>query len=243
MSAVFSTESRFYPYGKVMPSYYDLSQLPHLSKKVCDYLLDAPNPNAGYITPDNNEYPRCRFWKYLYHDNANPLSQSLPTIEQKMSVLFDPKSPENPPTDKGYRLIPQIFTKPAKTEAQTMVYFYIGRAFPSSDEYKVCLAVNFIIWTHYQYEANMQSDVLSRISGIEQALIEAFHGVNMDGIGTFFFSRSKHPDCGSEEFTDGNTTIGRRLTIALEIATTTTAVNTADSLPQYDNGLRVGFLC
>jgi hypothetical protein len=66
----------------------------------------------------------------------------------------------------------------------------------------------------------MQTNVLSRITGIEQALIEALHGVNMTGIGTFFFSRQKHPDCGSEEIFDKDTNIGRNLTIALEIATT-----------------------
>jgi hypothetical protein len=41
----------------------------------------------------------------------------------------------------------------------------------------------------------------------------------MEGVGTFFFSKSKHPDCGSDVIFDGDTNVGRKLTMALEIAT------------------------
>ena len=241
MGATYSPDNKYYPYGKVHGSYIDLSQLPGISKLICNYLLDAPT--AEYTPPDDNAYPRCRFWKYLFYDGAAPLQEALPTIADKMSVLFDPRNPENPPTKRGYRLIPQIFIKPAQTDGQTQVYFYVGRTVPSNDEYKVCLAVNFVIWTHYQYEANTQTAVLSRISGIEQALIDALHGVNMTGVGTFFYSRSKHPDCGSQELYDGNTNIGRRVTLALELATTSSeAPDKFDNLPFMtpDGTIRMG---
>ena len=219
MSAIYDTESKYFPYGKVQNSFYDLSQMPTLPKQICDYLLDAPNPLRGYTPKDDNTYPRCRLWKYLYYDAETPLENALPTIQQKLSVYFDPKNPENPPTDKGYRLIPQSFVKPAQTDGQTTLRFYIGRMVPVN-EFSACIAVNFLIWTHYQYEANMQTNELSRLAGIEQALVEALHGVNMTGVGTFFFDRKKHPECGSEPLYDGNTNIGRRVTLALEIATT-----------------------
>lgn len=227
--AKYGVENKYYPYGKVQSSYINMEQMSGISKKVCDYLIDAPT--AEYDPKDDNSYPRCRFWKYLFYDGAAPLKQPLPSIIEKMSVLFDPKNPENPPTEKGYRLIPQVFIKPAQTDGQTQVYFYIGRTVPSSDDFKVSVAVNFIIWTHYRYEANMQTEVLSRISGIEQAIIEALHGVNMTGIGTFYYARSKHPDCGSEELYDGSTNIGRRVTLALELATTETKPDNFDNMP------------
>lgn len=210
--------SPYYPYFKAQENYYDLSETVSLPRKICDYLIDAPQ--RDYTPPDDNRYPRCRFWKYLYYDGARPLNQSLPTIQQKMSVVFNPDAPQNPPTDKGYRLIPQIFVKQSQEAAQTRVNCYLGRTVPLNDEFKLAIAVTFRIWTHYTYELNTRTDEYSRAFGIEQALIEALHGVNMDGIGTFFFSKLVHPDCGSGVMYDGEANVGRELTIALEVATT-----------------------
>lgn len=208
----------YYPYVKAQENYFDLSGSVDLPRKIADYLIDAPV--GAYVPPDDNAYPRCRLWKYLYYDGARPLDNPLPTIQQKMSVVFNPDLPQNPPTDKGYRLIPQIFTRQSQEAAQTRINVYMGRTVPMSEEMRIALAVTFRIWTHYTYELNTRSDEYSRAFAIEQALIEALHGVNMDGIGTFFFSKSVHPDCGSGVMYDGETNVGRELTIALQVATT-----------------------
>ncbi len=208
----------YYPYVKAQENYFDLSGSVDLPRKIADYLIDAPVGN--YVPQDDNAYPRCRLWKYLYYDGARPLENPLPTIQQKMSVVFNPDLPQNPPTDKGYRLIPQIFTRQSQEAAQTRINVYMGRTVPMNEELRIALAVTFRIWTHYTYELNTRSDEYSRAFAIEQALIEALHGVNMDGIGTFFFSKSVHPDCGSGVMYDGETNVGRELTIALQVATT-----------------------
>ena len=211
----------FWPYVKAQESYFDLSGSVDLPRKITDYLIDAPQ--GEYSPPDDNAYPRCRLWKYLYYDGARPLDNPLPTIEQKMSVVFNPDMPQNPPTDKGYRLIPQIFTRQSQESAQTRLYVYMGRTVPMNEEMRIALAVTFRIWTHYTYELNTRSDEYSRAFAIEQALIEALHGVNMDGIGTFFFSKMVHPDCGSGVMYDGETNVGREVTVALQVATTVPA--------------------
>ncbi|MBR5285692.1 MAG: hypothetical protein IKU30_02230 [Clostridia bacterium] len=218
--------SKYYPYIKSQEAFYTLSGTEFLPRKICNYIIDAPN--GEYTPKDDNNYPRCKLWKYLYYDGAKPLNNALPTIEQKMSVVFDPDAPENPPTDKGYRLIPQIYTKQSQTVGQTRIHVYMGRSVPSRDDLSVCIAVIFDIYTHYKYELNTKTDEYSRCFAIEQAIIEAFHGVNMDGVGTFFLSKSKHPDCGSNVIFDGDTNVGRRLTMAFEIATT-------ESGRDYDN--------
>ena len=208
----------YYPYVKAQENYFDLSGSVDLPRKIADYLIDAPV--GAYVPPDDNAYPRCRLWKYLYYDGARPLENPLPTIQEKMSVVFNPDLPQNSPTDKGYRLIPQIFTRQSQEAAQTRINVYMGRTVPMNEELRIALAVTFRIWTHYTYELNTRSDEYSRAFAIEQALIEALHGVNMDGIGTFFFSKSVHPDCGSGVMYDGETNVGRELTIALQVATT-----------------------
>ena len=210
--------SNFYPYINTQPSYIDLSEAVSVPRKICDYLIDAPK--GAYTPPDNNDYSRCRLWKYLYYDTAKPLNEPLPTISQKMDVVFNPDAPDTPPTERGYRLIPQIWTKQSQTAAQTQIYVYMGRTIPSNDELKIVLGVNFFIWTHYQYEANTRTDAYSRAFAIEQAIIESLHGVNMTGIGTFSLSKAKHPDCGSRTVFDGDTNVGRELVMALEFATT-----------------------
>ena len=84
--------SPYYPYVKAQESYYDLSETVTLPRKIADYLIDAPT--GAYIPPDDNKYPRCRLWKYLYYDGAKPLGEPLPTIQQKMSVVFNPNNPQ-----------------------------------------------------------------------------------------------------------------------------------------------------
>ena len=210
--------SPYWPYVKAQENYYDLSDTVSLPRKIADYLIDAPR--GDYVPPDDNRYPRCRLWKYLYYDGARPLSEPLPSIREKMSVVFNPDAPQNPATEKGYRLIPQIFKKQSEESARTSIYVYLGRTVPMDDEFRIALSVHFRIWTHYTQEANTKTDEYSRAFAIEQALIEAFHGVNMTGVGTFFFSKAKHADCGSGVIYDGETNVGRELVLALEVATT-----------------------
>ena len=220
--------SPWYPYVKVQPAYFDLRNSVDLPKKICDYLIDPP---IGQYTPvDDNARPRTRLWKYLYYDGARPLDNPLPNIGEKMSVLFDPEHPTDPPTDKGYRLIPQVYIKQAQEKAQTRIYCYMGRSVPGNDEARMSISVIFDIFTHYTYESNTRTDEYSRAFAIEQALIESLHGVNMDGIGTFYMSKLRHPDCGSNVVYDNLQNVGRELTIALEIATV------ADrELPAFEN--------
>ena len=231
--------SPYYPYFKVQDAFIDLSDTVDLPRKICDYLLDAPNGN--YKPIDDNKYPRCRLWKYLYYDTAKPLDNALPTIKEKISVVFNPSKPDDPPTEKGYRLIPQIFTKQSQTDGQSRIYVYMGRTVPSGDsEFKVAIAIKFLIFTHYTYELNTKSDEYSRCFAIEQAIIEAFHGVNMAGIGSFSFSKRVHPECGSREMFDGSTNVGRELTLALEIASNSeNDMTDFENMPDMGNGLKL----
>lgn len=209
--------SPYYPYMKPQANFYSLRGSTDLPKIITNYLMDAPD---GVYTPkDDNALPRCRLWKYLYYDDPNPLENALPTAAEKRSVLFNPHDPEKPPTDKGYRLIPQLYVKEAQERAQNRLMFYLGRTLPGTDDLSVNLSVVFVYWEHYTHEINTQSDDYSRAFAVEQALIEAFHGVNFDGVGTFFFSKRKHPDCGSRAIFDGNTNVGREITMAIEIPT------------------------
>ena len=57
----------------------------------------------------------------------------------------------------------------------------------------------------------------------------------MVGIGTFSFSKSCHPDCGSKPISDGKTNVGRELIIGLQVATTTPkGIGKTDNMVQID---------
>lgn len=217
--------SKFYPYEKIYKGYSDLSESLLIPKKIANYLLDLPD---GHYTPiDDNTYPRTRLWKYLYYDGEQPLKNPLPTAKQKKSVLFDPDEPTKPSDPaKGFRLIPEIFIKPAQTDAQTRIYFYMGSSVPDND-FRIQMSVVFRIWTHYTEENNTRmSTAYSRVSAIEQALFESLHGVNMAGVGAFYFNRAKHSSCRSTPIADGNTNVGRELVMGIEVASN--AENFAD---------------
>lgn len=214
-----NVNSKYYPYAKVQEGFSDHTDLDPIPRQILNYLLDMPDGN-GYTPIDDNDYPRCRLWKYLYYDGAKPLNNPLPTPAQKKEVLFDPDSPEKPPTEKGYRLIPQIYIKPAQNNAQTRVYFYLGRGIAEND-FKSQFSLVFDIWTHYTQESNTKSEAYSRALAISDSLYHAFHGVNMAGVGTFYFNRSKHPDCGEDYGDDKDSNIFRRLVLGLELDSTT----------------------
>lgn len=220
--------SQWYPYNKIYQGYYDLSQTNIIPRKIMDYLLDMPNDE--YVPVDDNSRARTLLWKYLYYDGADPESQPLPTPQQKMSVLFDPEAATTPLTDKGYRLIPQYYIKPAQTDGQTRIYTYMGRTIAETD-FKVQLSVVFDVWTHYTEEANSKiNTAYSRVFTISQALMEALHGVNMAGVGTFYFNRSKHSDCVDMIIADKDSNIGRRLVLGLEVAS-----EGSNGVPIYDD--------
>lgn len=220
--------SQWYPYPKVYKGFYNLSSTVEIPRKIMDYLLDMPDDK--YTAPDDNTRSRVRLWKYLYYDGANPLDEKLPTPKQKRSVLFNPDEPTKAPTKKGYRLIPQIYIKPAQEMAQTRIYVYMGRTIPDSD-FTLQLSIEFAIFTHYTQEANAKTmDAYSRCHAIEQCLIEALHGVNMAGVGAFYLDRTKNSACGSEVYTDKDSNVMRRLTFGLEIKS-----ETKNAYPIYDN--------
>ena len=213
-------DSQWYPYQKVQTNNFNFEQYAMFPRLICDYLIDAPK--GDYQPKDDNKYARCRLWKYLYHDGAKPLSQKLPTIKEKLSVIFNPEKPDNPPTKKGYRIIPQSHIMQAQTEAQTRIYVYLGRAIAQQDDNTFCVSVIFDILTHYQYEINTKSDEYSRSGAIVAALVEALNGVNITGIGTFSMAKRVHPDCGTRPIRDNDQNVGVELIMGLEMATTTT---------------------
>lgn len=213
-------DNPFYPYQKVYGGFYDLSSTVDIPSKIMDYICDMPDGN-GYAPVDDNMRARVRLWKYLYHDGAQPLSKALPTSEEKKSVLFNPEEPENAPTGKGYRLFPQRWVKQSQTAAQTRIYVYMGRTIAEND-INIQLSVAFDIWSHYTEEANTkETDAYSRVFAIEQCIIEAFHGVNMAGVGSFYFDRTQHADCGSTPIVDDNSNVGRHLVLGLQVSSET----------------------
>ncbi len=213
-------ENQWYPYNKVQEGFYDASDSDELLHKIMYYLLDLPDGN-GYTPKDDNSYPRCRMWKLLYYDGARPLENPLPPPKKKKEVLFDPDNPENPPSENGYRLIPQIYIKPAQEKSQTRIYCYLGRAV-ADDDFTLQLSVIFDVWSNYTQENNTKlNEAYSRTWSIVQCLIQAFHGVNMAGVGEFYFNRSKHPDCGTKPLADKKDNVGFSVTMGLELKSTT----------------------
>lgn len=231
--------SQWYPYYKVQEGFYDLSDGDELLRKIMDYILDMPDGN-GYEPKDDNSFPRCRLWKLLYYDGARPIDNPLPTPKEKKAVLFNPDMAEKPPTEKGYRLIPQMYIKPAQENAQTRIYCFLGRPI-AEDDFTMQLSVVFDIWTHYIQESNTKlNEAYSRTWSMLQCLIQAFHGVNMTGVGTFYFNRSKHPDCGAEVLSDKDSNVGYRLTMGITVKSTTPNGNEENNEVPIGDGIYAG---
>ena len=213
MSEIADVSSAYYPYIRV----YDYTNTPgaeHLMNKIVNYLLDLPD--AHYTPPDNNKFPRCRFNKLLYWDDADPLGKPLPTPEQKMALVFDPERPDKPKyPEKQYRIIPYAYPgQSVEYIGRTSVKIYIGNAKPMSD-FRVEQCVTFEVLCNAALEGNVHRNVVSRSFDIANDIKNALHGVNMAGVGAWYYDRRQNTFCGLEPIYDKAMNVGYALTMGL----------------------------
>ena len=206
-----------YPYDRVIAA-NTLRGAENIPYQMLRYLLDLPD-SSGYIPADDNERPRVRLAKYLFHDGPNPLGKRLPTPEEKLSLLFDPAHPALETDElraahpKGYRLFFQKIIGQSQTEAETRIRCYIGKIMSRSarDYFIDTIGIHFEISVNVNLETNTRTNAYQRSFDMEQCIREALGGVNMAGIGTISFSRTDHPDNGSGILYDEATNVGRWL--------------------------------
>ena len=204
--------SPYYPYERVH-EYTTLPRAEEIPHLLTTYLLDMPL--KGYDPPDNNDYPRCRIAKRLIYDGNLPLLKPLPTLDQKQSIIYDPSRAEDPPNPKlGYRLFPLVYPSQAQDIGQTFIRIYMGRAVPIS-EYRVEQSVIFQILSSTEYDNNMDDGPLSRSYALSCDIIRALHGVNMVGVGTWYYNRYVHADCGLRSIHDDGNNVGYELTMGV----------------------------
>ena len=219
-------DSPYYPYEKVVTGANSLCGIEYIPVKIVRYLLDLPDA-SGYVPVDDNSRPRVRLIKYLYYDEPNPLAKPLPTPEQKLSLLYDgnnamlttEEDKKNHP--KGYRIYAQNYDEPSQLTAKAMLRCYMARQIPRSD-FKTVLGIDFMVAVNYALDNNMKTEVYSRMYAIHQCLVEALHGVNIDGIGTVHYNKTVHGDCGFTLYHDEGTNIYSDTFMAIDWQETTT---------------------
>lgn len=209
-----------YPYRRVQ-NYFQFGNAAEIPFRVMRYLMDLPS--AGYTPPDDNDYPRARLKKYLYWDEPRPLSKPLPTTEQMKAILYDPARPDEPPEAvKGFRLFPQSLVTQAQTQGQTILRCYMGPVYPYSanrmTSYEAQATVCFEVLTSTALEANVGTTVTSRSFAMMCAVVDALNGVNIEGIGTFYFDRTQDTYCGSMPINDESSNVGHRFYLGVTLA-------------------------
>lgn len=205
------TLSPTYPYERVQ-HFVQLRGAENILRQICQYLLDLPLPN--YEPPTSNDYPRVRLMKYLYHDGVDPLAEPLPTPKQKLDLVYDPQRQTDPPDkEKRYRIFPQAYINQTEYVGRTVLRCYMGQTIARS-VHRCELSVIFELLTNNVYEG-AAGTALSRTFAMECALLEALNGVNINGVGTFYFDRTQHPGCGSWAIDDRGTNVGRRVILGL----------------------------
>ena len=203
---------QYAPYERVQ-GYGTAPEIETVPYMVRDYLMDLPR--KGYTPQDDNRLFRCQLMKYLYYDEADPLSLPLPTPEQKRSLVFDPFRPDVPPTDKGYRIFTQSLISQAQTEGQTIMRIFMGRVLPVG-AYRFETSINFHFLSNAAYEGNTQTMELSRTFKLAMLTIRALNGVNLGaGVGTVYFDRTRNAECDIYPINDESVNVGYRMTLGL----------------------------
>ena len=215
-----SFNSDTYPYDRVLPGANRLEGAEEIPMKILRYLLDLPDA-AGYVPVDDNDRPRVRLAKYLWYEGAKPLAQSLPTPQQKLSLLFDGDEPDinrdeqKAKHPKGYRIFPQVYWSQSELDAKVVLKCYIGRMI-SPTPYLTRIGLTFEILVNANLENTTRTEAYSRAFAIEQAIISALHGVNIAGIGMVNLARAAHIDNASSPLHDNGTHVGRILYMSID---------------------------
>lgn len=205
-------ENWYAPYKRII-GYTTLPNADELLRKVLFYLIDMPTSTHQPFT--DNRCPRTRLSKYLFYDIQRPLEQPIPTVQQKLSLIFDPEKPADP-GEKGYRIFPQIAITEAQENAQTRLYAFMGFV-DATNDYQSDISVCFRVLCNTSYDSNTKDSALSRSWAITQAIVEALSGVNIDGVGTFYFNRRKNAECAIRYITDDQHNVGYQLVMGLAI--------------------------
>lgn len=206
-------ENWYEPYNRLV-GYVTLPNADEILRKVLYYLIDMPTATHQPFT--DNRCPRTRISKYLYYDGQRPLDQPIPTVEQKLSLFFDPEKPDDSPSDKGYRIFPQIAITEAQENAQTRLYAFMGFV-DATNDYQSDISLCFRILCNTSYDSNTKDTAMSRSWAIAQAIVESLSGVNIDGVGTFYFNRRKNAECAIRYITDDQHNVGYQLVIGLTV--------------------------
>lgn len=207
--------SPYYPFEKAVEGINTLKGAELIPYKIINYLLDLPDA-YGYEPPDDNDYPRCRLAKYLWYDGAKPLSNPLPTPEEKRSLLFNPDDPvlnedeQKKRHPKGYRIFPQRVVNQSILDAKTLLKVYPGRILDPSD-YRTVITYNIEIWCNTGFITNTRTTAYDRTFDIEQCIREAIVGVDIAGVGCFHASRQEGSYNGSENYYTDSELAGRIL--------------------------------
>lgn len=212
--------SPYYPYEKVNTGFNTMDGAEQIPYRLLTYLMDLPDGN-GYVPTDDNEHPRVRLMKYLFHDGANPLSRSLPTQEEKLSLLFDAEHPVLNDDElkrrhpKGYRLFAQQYWQQAELTARTLLKCYVGRVIPNSP-FHASIGLVFELCTFYGTDTVTKTTAYSKLYAMECALIGALHGVNIGGVGVVSFDRRAHIDAGSQSYRDDGSHLYRIVKMSVD---------------------------
>ena len=213
---MWSKEKQYYPYERVQ-GFGTMPEMEKVPYMVREYLMDMPTKD--YTPEDSNESYRCRLMKYLYYDGDDPLSEPMPTAEQKMKMVFDPDSPDKPPDPTGYRIFTQQLVSQAQTHGVTTLRIYMGRVSPV-DAYTAKASVIIECLTNAAYDSNSRTTALSRTYAMAMECLRALNGVNMAAGMVFSFNRYDHPDAGILPMNDETTNVGYRLTMGLAVTGT-----------------------
>lgn len=206
-------ENWYEPYNRLV-GYVTLPNSDELLRKVLHYLIDMPTATHQPFT--DNRCPRTRISKYLYYDESRPLDKPIPTVQQKLSMFFDPEKPADPSNSKGYRIFSQIAITEAQENAQTRLYAFMGFV-DATNDYQSDISLCFRVFCNTSYDSNTKDSALSRSWAITQAIVEALSGVSIDGVGTFYFNRRKNAECAIRYITDDQHNVGYQLVIGLSI--------------------------
>lgn len=204
--------SHYYPYRRIVNGVV-MKGAELIPYKIMRYLLDLPD-SAGYMPADDNNRPRVRLMKHLFYDCADPLSQPLPTPEEKLSILFDPEHPDINSDEqkakhpKGYRMYTQRNVAQSLLEAKTLLKIYPGRILDPTD-FRAIIGFQAEIWTSPNLHSNTRTTERDRVFDIECALRDSLDNVDMAGVGCIKFSRNDGSYNGSEVIFAENGMCGR----------------------------------
>lgn len=184
------------------PIFNKFDSMPKIPYKIIEHLMSSTNESSENI------------WKLLYYNTSDALSQPNLTFDQKKSIIWKGKEPQN-----NFNIYLTYLVENMQLETKSILKVYKVDGNPINRNIStVCYEIDILIGGKIAI-VDWDNVPCNRAELIETMLLQTLNGVDVNGAGFFQYNNELSGLCGSRFNIGNNSTFtGISLVFAVQVA-------------------------